>query len=189
MTINYIIVEIDEAYKNEIDGIVVNSTIESIAHINRVARVLEAPSFTILKEGDEVVVHHNMFRLRNGIRGKKVQSDYHLKDNIYYIPLTQVFMYKRDGGDWQAIRPYVFVKPVEFEDRVENGVTITANDKNSYKGRKRLRGIIKFPNDELLAQGVKVGDEIVFSYYSEYEFNINGETLYKMSTKDILAVL
>lgn len=187
-TINFIIVEIDEAYKNEIDGIVVNSTIESVAHINRVAKVIEAPSFTIVNSGDEILVHHNVFRMRNGIGGKRIHSNYHLEGNKYFVPLTEVFMYRRDG-DWQAIRPYVFVKPIEFEDTVENGVTITSNENNSYKGRKRLRGIIKYPNDELTHNGVNVGDEVVFSYYSEYEFNVEGEILYKMSTKDILAVV
>ena len=188
MTINFVIVEIDDAYKNEIEGLVVNSTIESVAHINRIARVVEAPDFTILEEGDEVVVHHNMFRLRNGNRGKRIQSDYHIEGKRYFIPLTEVYMYKR-GDDWKAIRPFVFVKPIVYEDKKVNGFTINSGESNSYKGREKLRGIIKHSNEELEAQGIKVGDEIVFSYYSEYEFNIDGETLYKMATKDILAVL
>ena len=188
-TINYIIVEIDEAYKNEVDGIIVNSTIESVAHINRIAKVVEAPSFTILKKGDEVIVHHNMFRMRNGMKGKKVKSDYYIEDNKYFIPLTLVFGYRRDGGDWQAIRPFVFVKPIEFEETNAGGFTITRAESNSHNGKKKLRGTVKFPNDELLAQGVKVGDEVLFSDYSEYEFLIEGEILYKMSTNDILAVI
>lgn len=189
MTINYIIVEVDEAYVNEVNGIVVNSTIESVAHINRVAKVIDAPEFTILKKGDEVIMHHNILRLRNGIRGKRVKSNYHLEDNKYFVPLTEVFMYKRGDSDWQAIRPFVFVKPVPKEDEKVGGIIVTANESNSHKGMKKLRGIIKYPNDELLAKGVNVGDEIVFSTWSEYEFSINGELLYKMSNKDILAVL
>lgn len=188
MTINYIIVEVDEAYVNEVNGIVVNSTIESVGHINRIARVVEAPDFTILKKGDEVVMHHNILRLRNGIRGKKVQSNYHLEGNKYFVPLTEVFMYKRDS-DWEAIRPFVFVKPIPKEDVKIGSFIVDANEANSHKGMKKLRGIIKYPNYELLANGVNTGDEIVFSEWSEYEFNINGEILYKMSTKDILAVI
>jgi len=188
MTINYIIVEIEDAYNNEVDGLVVNSTIESVAHINRIAKVIEAPIFTILKKGDEVVVHHNMFRLRNGIKGKKIQSNYHLEGNKYFIPLTEVFMYRR-GGEWKSIRPFVFIKPIELEEESVGRFTITKTSTNSHKGMKKLRGIVKYNNDDLESQGVKIGDEIIFSYYSEYEFNIEGETLYKMSTKDILAVL
>lgn len=188
MTINYIIVEIDEAYNNEENGIVVNSTVESTQHINRVARVLEAPDFTILKRGDEVICHHNIFRIRNGIRGEKVKSNYNLEDNIYFVPLTEVYMFKRDNN-WESIRPYVFVKPVEYEDKKIGNIIVTSSDSNSHKGKKKLRGIIKYPNDELVHNGVNKGDEVVFSSFSEYEFNINGETLYKMSTKDILAII
>jgi len=188
MTINYIIVEVDDAYKNEIDGLVVNSTIESVAHINRVAKVVEAPSFTIIEKGDEVVVHHNMFRLRNGLRGKRVSSNYHLEGNRYFIPLTEVFMYRR-GGEWQAIRPFVFVEPIKQEDEVIGRVIINSDNAKSHNGMVKLQGIIKYPNDELTRRGVSVGDKVVFSYWSEYEFNIDGETLYKMSTNDILAVI
>lgn len=188
-TINFVIVEIDEAYKNEVDGVVVNSTIESVQHINRIAKVIEAPDFTILKSGDEVVVHHNMFRLRNGIKGKKVRSNYHLEGNTYFVPLTEVYMYRRNGSDWQAIRPFVFIKPVEQETKKEGNVIVNSGESNSYKGRKRLMGTVKYPNDELLDMGVNVGDEIIFSYWSEYEFDIDGEILYKMSNKDILAIL
>lgn len=189
MTINYIIVEIDKAYNNEEGGVVVNNTIESVAHINREATVVDAPDFTILKKGDKIIAHHNMFRLRNGIGGKLVQSNYHLEDNKYFIPLTEVFMYKRGDSDWNAIRPYVFVKPTPKEDEIFNGFIINATESNSHKGMKKLRGIMKYPNDELIAKGIKAGDEVVFSEWSEYEFNIDGEILYKMSTKDILAVL
>jgi co-chaperonin GroES (HSP10) len=188
MTINFIIVEIDEAYNNEEDGIVVNSTVESVKHINREATVLEAPEFTILKKGDKVICHHNIFRIRNGIKGQKVKSNYNLEDNVYFIPLTEVFMFKREQG-WEAIRPYVFVEPIPYTDKNIDNVTIVRNKNNSHKGNKKLRGIVKYPNDDLIKSGVKVGDEVVFSSHSQYEFNVEGETLYKMSTRDILAII
>lgn len=186
MTINYIIVEVDEAYLNEIEGITVNNTIESVAHINREAIVVDAPSFTILKKGDRVLMHHNILRLRNGIRGKKVRSNYHLEGNKYFVPLTEVFMYQRDS-DWNAIRPFTFVKPIPKEDKKIGGFIVNATETNSHKGMKKLRGIMKYPNDDLADKGIKAGDEVVFSEWSEYEFNVNGEILYKMSSKDILA--
>ena len=73
----YVIVETDSAYNNEKKitediSIVVNTTIESVEHINRKGKVIASPSFTILKEGDEVILHHNIFRLRNGVKGEKV---------------------------------------------------------------------------------------------------------------------
>ena len=188
MTINYIIVEIDEAYNNEEDGIVVNSTVESVRHINRIATVLEAPDFTILKKGDKVICHHNIFRIRNGIKGQKVRSNYNLEDNVYFVPFTEVFMFKREEN-WEAIRPYVFIKPAYYNDKKVDNITLVGNSNNSHKGNKKLRGFVKYPNDDITKSGVKVGDEVVFSSHSQYEFNVEGETLYKMSTRDILAII
>lgn len=186
-TLNYLIVELDEAYNNEVEvledqSLIVNSTIESVAHISRTAKVIEAPDFVILQQGDEVVVHHNIFRLRNNTKGNLTQSNYHLEGNKYFVPLTEVFMYKRDS-DWICLEPYVFIKPIEL--REEESLLLGVKDE--YKGREHQKGIIAFNNKQLLDQGVKVGDEIVFSRNSEYEFTIDGELYYKMRTKDILA--
>lgn len=189
MTINYIIVEVDEAYVNEVNGIVVNSTIESVAHINRIAKVVDAPEFTILEKGDEVVIHHNMLRLRNGIRGKKVKSNYHLEGNLYFVPLTEVFMYKRGDSEWSSLQPFVFVKPIPKEEELTQGLLIGVDNSNSHKGMQKLRGLVKYGNESLSSKGVNNGDKVIFSPWSEYEFNIDGEILYKMSTKDIVAVL
>ena len=64
-SINYLIVELDEAYENEVevstgDSVIVNSTIEDISHVKRIATVIEAPDFTILKKGDKVIVHQRV---------------------------------------------------------------------------------------------------------------------------------
>jgi co-chaperonin GroES (HSP10) len=108
---------------------------------------------------------------------------------MYFVPLGEIFMYRRDGSDFQAIAPYTFVKPIEKEDKMVGGFIISASESNSHKGMVKLQGIMAYPNQDLINQGVKAGDRIAFSPYSEYEFNLNGEIYYKMSTKDILAVL
>lgn len=188
-TLNYLIVELDKAYENEVQvledqSLIVNSTIESVAHISRTAKVIEAPDFVILKEGDEVVVHHNIFRLRNDTKGNLTQSNYHLEGNKYFVPLTEVFMYKRDS-DWICLEPYVFVKPIPL--REEDSLLLGL--KRQHKGMEFRKGSIAFNNKQLENQGVKVGDEVSFTKNSEYEFNIEGEIYYKMRTKDILAVI
>ena len=186
-SINYIVVRLDEAYGNEVeldsgDKFIVNSTIESVEHINRVAEVVASPDFTIVEKGDKVVVHHNIFRLRNNTKGNEIDSNYYLGDGLYIVPLTEVFMYKRDG-DWMAIDPYCFVKPIQHtEEDLWSEVPV-------YKGRLHKVGVMAYPNRELMEQGVKAGDTIRFSDYSEYEFVIGGELYYKMSTKDVLAVI
>tara|TARA_R110000851_G_scaffold291462_2_gene445810 strand:+ start:2261 stop:2842 length:582 start_codon:yes stop_codon:yes gene_type:complete len=190
--VNNLIVEIDSAYNNEKElsggqSIILNSTIEDVEFVNRVATVTEAPDFTILKAGDKVVVHHNIFRLRNGIKGGQMESNYFIKDNKYFVPLTEVFMFKRDDSDWEAIDPYCFVEPIVKEKKeVFFDLSI---DEDSYKGRLHQKGIIRYPNKALRAQGVKSGDMIMFSEYSEYEFVLDNVLYYKMATKDIIAVI
>lgn len=185
---NYIIVEVDSDYNNEVKiaenlSVVVNSTIESVEHINRVAKVISAPSFTILEEGDEVIIHHNICRLRNGVSGEQTKSNYHLEDNKYFVPLTEVFMYKREGV-WKAISPYCFVKPIKSEEIKSDLVVIDSSD--THKGMQKNIGIMSYPNPWLESQDINSGDTIAFSDDSEYEFKIDGEVYYKMSNNDIL---
>ena len=52
-----------------------------------------------------------------------------------------------------------------------------------------LKGIIKYPNEYLIKKGVKKGDLISFKPDSEYEFNVDGEKLYRMFDKHITLVL
>lgn len=184
--VNYLIVELDEAYLNTVEvlsgeEVIVNSTIENVDHINRVATVVSAPSYTILQEGDKVVAHHNIFRLRNDSKGNTIPSDYHIRNNYYFIPLTEVFMYKRDE-DWLAIDPYCFVEPI-VKEKVE-GFDLSAAE-STHKGRIPLKGILSFPNKSLIEQGAKKGDIVVFKKNSEYEFNIGGKIYYKMRSKNI----
>lgn len=188
--VNYLIVELDEAYLNTVEvssgeKVIVNSTIESVEHINREATVISAPEYTILQKGDKIIAHHNIFRLRNDTKGNTIPSDYHIKDNLYFVPLTEVFMYNRDGK-WLAIDPHCFVEPI-VKQKSKDGFDLS-DDEGSYKGRVDLKGILRFPNQSLLDQGAKEGDVVVFKKYSEYEFNIGGKLYYKMPTKNVLLV-
>lgn len=191
MTINCIIIEVDEAYVNYVDTLgskmYTTSSIESVESINRKARIVEAPNFTILKKGDEVIVHHNILRLRYGMQGSTIKSNYHYKDNLYFVPLTEIFMFKRGDNEWEALDPFCFIKPIKYENKKVGNLLIYDNTTGSHKDKVKNIGEVKFLNKEMKAAGISIGDKIVFSNNSEYEFNINGEILYKMSTRDILA--
>ena len=50
-------------------------------------------------------------------------------------------------------------------------------------------GEIKYINDELSGSGLKEGDIIGFTPESEYQFKINGETLYRMMTQNICVAI
>lgn len=186
---NYAIIEVDEDYNNEVElssglNLVVNTTIESVAHINRIGRVKAAPESTVLQEGDEIVVHHNILRRKNGVEGIEVKSDFFVKDNIYFVPLTEIFAYRRNG-EWIGLDPFVFVRPKELIND-EAGQWSNSLDVVSFKKMVDNRGFIEINNKELSEWGVEKGDEVFFADDSEYSFEIEGETLYRMKTSDIL---
>lgn len=181
-TINYVIVEISNLYNNTKEGIIVNDSIENVENINRVATVISAPDYTILKSGDKVIAHHNIFRKKYDVVGKQINSNFWIEDNKYFIPLSEIFMYKRDE-EWEAINPFCFVQPIEEGKQEIIGFSIT---EDLYKGMVQHKGIILYSNPELIEKGIKKGDKILFSKNSQYEFNVDGVLCYKMSSKDIL---
>lgn len=191
-TLNYLIVEINEAYDNTTttgNGVtlITNTSIESVTNIIRQAKVVSAPEYTILKKGDEVIVHHNIFRLRNGIKGKLVSSNFFIEDNRYFVPLTEVFMYKRDGV-WKSLDPYCFIKPIKStkEKKLDGFLLSDLSVKDSlHKGNEKLKGTMSYSNKGLTEIGIIEGDTIIFSPDSEYEFMIEGELYYRMKTNDI----
>jgi len=185
---NYVIVEVEEAYNNQeeiLDGekLIVNSTIESVSHINRVATVKSAPHFTLLERGDKVIIHHNILRSKHSVSGRQVRSDFHIEDNLYFVPLTEIFMYKR-GSLWEAITPFCFVQPMNLDQ----GGELLLGVKKDYLGREHQKGILTHPNKELIEIGCKKGSIVMFSEHSEYEFNIEGTLYYRMKTRDIRAI-
>lgn len=193
--LGYCLVESDTEYNNEKSlssgvSLVVNTTVESVAHINRIVRLVSAPEGTVLLPGDELIIHHNILRTVNALGGAAVKSEYWVEGNIYYVPLTEIFAYRR-GEDWISLDPYCFVKPVAEDTKVSEVIDVshgTFNKELSHKGMKKLKGLMWYPNKSLEFQGVVRGDEVVFSKDSEYEFEIEGQVYYKMKTSDVLAI-
>ena len=64
--------------------------------------------------------------------------------------------------------------------------------KNNYlkthQDEEPLAGLIKYTNDSLIEKGVNVGDKVYFQPDSEYEYNLDGEKLYRMFTNNITMV-
>ena len=194
-TRNCVIIKVDNSYNNEVElsgghKLVVNTSIEDVEYINRKATVISAPEFTVLKEGDEIVIHHNILREGYGQQGGLIRSEYWLEDDTFFVPLTEIFAYKRDS-EWVSLDPFCFVQPIKFKAEDKEGFQLFNDERNSdsYKGQVKLTGTIAFTNKSLQEQGVENGDVVMFSHWSEYEFTIDGELYYKMSTKDIIAKL
>ena len=131
-----------------------------------------------VKEGDILLVHHNVFKLYYDMYGREKSGRSFLKDNLFLIDNEQFFLYKQNG-QWKAHGKYCFIKPAELEESY------------IFKGgnEEPLIGIVKYINKELEVLGVKQGDKISFTPDSEYEFTVEGEKLYRMFTKNITMIL
>ena len=116
--------------------------------------------------GDIVVVHHNVFRKFYDMQGKEKSGFGHIIDDVYMVDFDQAYLYKRDDNDFKAVDSFCFVKP--DIDKVDC-----------------FEGVLTYSNDEIESKGIKIGDRVLFSQHCNYAFPINGETLYRMYTKDI----
>jgi len=139
---------------------------------NRFANVVATPINYDgdVKVGDILVVHHNVFKYYNDMKGRERSGRSFLKDNLFIVEPNQFFMYKQDG-QWKSHLDYCFVKPSNKEESV-----IFNSDKY-----QALTGTIEL--------GVKKGDKVCFKPESEYEFKIDNQTLYRMKSKNITMTL
>jgi hypothetical protein len=127
-----------------------------------------------IEKGDILLVHHNVFRIYYDIRGNERSSPSFFMDDIYLIDFDQFFLYKK-GDEWYAPEPYCFVKGIDKKQG-----TIKDNEIE-----QELIGELVHSNKELELLGLIEGDMISFQPDSEYEFNIDGEKLYRMRTSNI----
>lgn len=138
---------------------------------NRYAEVVEAPlGYTgPIVPGDTLLVHHNVFKFYNDIKGRQKSGKSFFKDDIFFIEPDQFFMYKHDE-EWHAYDRYCFVKPLPVQD---------CYIKKPLK-EEPLMGIMAYPNDYLISHGISANDVICFKPDSEYEFTVDGEKMYRM---------
>jgi co-chaperonin GroES (HSP10) len=176
---DFIVTPLGERYNNDIKvgdkSLVLNTSIEKFKFINKVAKVESIPLAysTPIKVGDEVIIHHNVFRRFYNQQGKDVNSSKFFKEDSYFCQPDQIYLYKRDGK-WNSFNERCFVAPVKETNIFSN------------KKEKELVGILKYSNKSLEALKIAPGDLIGFTPDSEFEFTIEGEKLYCMKSNDIV---
>lgn len=157
----------------EIAGIefIVSTSEEDHKFSNRFAEVVETPAKYSgpIQKGDILLVHHNVFKFYNDMKGRQKSGKSFFKEDLFLIEPDQFFMYKRDGR-WNAYDKYCFVKPVPATEYYI---------KKNFK-EEPLMGTMMYPNDFLKKRGVNEGDLVCFTPDSEYEFNVDDEKLYRV---------
>ena len=156
--------------------LITSSSIENHTTTNRYATVLAPPEKlnTPVNKGATIIVHHNVFRKYNDMKGIEQYAAGLIKDNMYMVDPYQVFMYKNPGEDeWTTLDPYCFVSPIDNDVDFHNG------------SEKEMYGIMEYPNTYMNNLGLKKGDLIAFKTDSEYEFNIEGKKYYRVNSNSI----
>jgi len=143
---------------------------------NRYAKVISLPLHYKgeIEIGDTLLVHHNVFKFYNDMYGNIKSGKSFFKDDLFFIDPDQFFLFKRNGK-WKGYHKYCFVKPSSAKDTFVKKAGVI----------EPLMGVLKYSNSQLEKLGLKVGDEISYQPESEYEFDVDGEILYRMFTNNI----
>ena len=150
--------------------LIINSGIEDHRFISKKAVVVSTPAAytTKINIGDELYIHHNIFRRWYDQKGKERNSSTHFKDDLYFVSLEQIYMY-----NLKTHLDYCFVKPIKNQSVLEN------------RKEQPNVGIVKYSNKSLEALGITPGTLITFTPNSEFEFIIGNERLYCMKSNKI----
>ena len=148
--------------------LILNTEVFNHQYVNRLAKVIATPLLfqSPLNVGDEVIVHHNIFRRWLDVKGVERNSRSYWKEDKYIVSEDQIYLYKKEN--WTAMPGYSFVKPLMSIDRLKN------------ETERPLVGIIKY------SDGTFKNNELVgFTPNSEFEFIVDGERLYRVLNKFI----
>ena len=160
--------------------LIVNTEIFNHQFVNREAIVKSIPTAfkTDIKPGDTIIVHHNVFKYYNDMKGRRKSGKSFLRDNIFFLDPDQFFAYKK-GDKWYGYDRYCFIK------------SIPPIDSYIFKplSREPLMGEMVILNEGLKEKGVKVGDRVCYKPHQDYEFVVDEQVLYRMYDHSIVAVL
>ena len=137
--------------------LILNTEIFSHQYISRQAIVVGLPTQfeTPINVGDEVIVHHNVFRRWHNARGEEKNSSSYINEDLYKVDDMQLYAYK-NNNTWKALPGYTFVKPID-----DNIGEVQYSDVYSK------------------------GDIVGYLPVGEYEFMIDDEKLYRVKTNFI----
>ena len=165
---NFVVTPKGERYNNKKkvgdSELILNTEIYNHQFVNRTAIVKSIPIIgdTDIQPGDEVIVHHNVFRRWHNVKGIEKNSRSFFDENTYLINQDQIFLYKRNNT-WNAPKGYCFIKPLK------------AINQFNIECEKPLQGIVKYSDGT-----VEVNELVGFRPSSEYEFIVDGERLYRV---------
>lgn len=144
------------------------SSVEDAKDVSKEAIVVAVPMNYNgdIEPGDEVIVHHNIFRSYYDVTGKLKVSRAHLYDDYFQAIPEELFLYKKNG-EWKPNEDFCFVAPIKVDEN------------NLLDQELQHTGVVWASNEH------KEGTRIGFTPDSEYEVWVDGLLLYRMRDSDI----
>jgi len=176
---DFIVSPIGERYNNSKKvgdkSLILNTEVYNHQFVNRRARVIATPLLfsSPINVGDEVIVHHNVFRRWHDVKGRERNSSSYFKEDQYLISSEQIFLYKQNK-EYKATPGYSFVKPIK------------AVDKFNIEKEKPLIGVVKYSDGTF--NNFYTKELVGFKPNSEYEFIVDGERLYRVKNNFITII-
>ena len=176
---DFIVSPIGERYNNSKKvgdkSLILNTEVYNHQFVNRRARVVATPLLfsSPINVGDEVIVHHNVFRRWHDVKGRERNSSSYFKEDQYLISSEQIFLYKQNK-EYKATPGYSFVKPIK------------AVDKFNIEKEKPLIGVVKYSDGTF--NNFYTKELVGFKPNSEYEFIVDGERLYRVKNNFITII-
>ena len=157
--------------KKDIDGkeLLLNTEVQNHYYTSRIGIVTALPiaTPTDINIGDEVILHHNVFRRFRDVRGVEKNSKSYFSEDMFFAQPDQIYAYKNED-EWCCIDGYCFIKP------------IANKDKFSLDHERVGIGVVKYASE-----GFKKHELVGFKPGMEYEFNIEEQRLYRVPTNQI----
>ena len=176
---DFIVEPVGQRYSNEVKvgdkSLIINTQVETFKSVNNIAKVIEVPLSvkTVIKKGDLIMIHHNVFRRWYNVKGKEKNSKSFFKDDLYFVQPDQIYLYKNNDR-WHTVNDRCFISPIKNTDN-------RLSDQEQY-----LIGVLKYGNSALEALEINEGDLVGYKPFGEYDFVVDGKRLYCMKSNDIV---
>jgi hypothetical protein len=170
---DYVVTPIGSRYNNvkkfDEKELILNTEVFNHQYVNRLAKIIATPLLlkSPLNVGDEVIVHHNIFRRWHDVKGVERNSRSYWKEDKYIISQDQIYLYNN-----KAMPGYSFVKPIKSTNPYHYKLQVDIE--------QPLVGVVKYSDGSFEKE-----DLVGFTPSSEFEFIINGERLYRVLNKFI----
>ena len=176
---DFIVEPYGQRYNNTIKvgdtSLIINTKLDNYKSVNNIGKVISVPLAykTNIKPGDLVMIHHNVFRRFYDIRGNEKNSKSYFKDNLYFVQLDQIYLYKR-SSKWKSFGDRCFIAPLKNNDEINTSL------------EQSLIGVLKYGNNALEALEINEGDVVGYTPFGEYDFIVDNKRLYCMKSNDIV---